>query len=62
MGLSVANRYAGKILLDKRGFPVQKGREGLGLMSVSSAVAQCSGTMAIDTAKGWFTVDILFHL
>ena len=62
LGLSVSNRIAGPVPLDKTGMPVQKEREGIGLRSVASAVAKSNGSMVIDTDNGWFNVNILFNL
>ncbi len=62
MGLEVVNRYGGRIVLGKNGLPVTQGGHGIGLSSVSLAVRQNGGTMAIDVENGWFRVSILFNI
>ncbi len=62
MGIDVANRYIGQIILGKNGLPLSKDREGIGLSSVALIVKQNGGTMAIDVTNGWFRVNILFNI
>ena len=60
LGLSVSNRYEGRINFGSHGLP-ESPREGhgLGLNSVSNTVKRYGGSMNINTENNIFSVDII---
>ena len=62
IGLSVVNRFEGRLTLGPDGLPVNAAGEDIGLSSVASAVKRSNGTMAVSAEAGWFKVNILFNL
>ena len=62
LGLSVSNRYEGRINFGSHGLP-ESPREGhgLGLNSVSNTVKRYGGSMNINTENNIFSVDIILY-
>lgn len=62
IGIEIRNHYSGEIYLNREGMPSSRGREGIGLYSVSNMVRKNNGILSVEVDDEWFCVDIIINI